>query len=150
MAECEYRRLYFGEAFEFEITEGVKCMSCSFVIYQSGIIIPCVYQGHVEMGAGRMDAFRIANAGATCPMLLCGERMEYLYKDCGSGGDGDSLAEELFPGVEAIAERKTVDVSETPEEVRKWLSNQLDAEAKIVEILANVEIARRLRYWVTR
>ena len=62
--------------------------------------------------------------------------------------DGDSLAEELFPGVLAV------DVGETPAEVRRWLSDQLDAqldaEAQIVEILANVEIARRLRYWVNR
>ena len=152
MDNCEYTHLHFGEAFEFALTEGVKCMSCSFVIYQSGIIIPCVYQGHVEMGTGRMDAFKIANAGATCPMLLCGERMEYLYKDCGSSGDGESLAKELFPGVDAIADRRVVgvDSEETPEIVRRWLSDQLDAEARIVEILAQVEIARRLRYWVNR
>ncbi len=118
----------------------IVCITCKTIIYESGVPIPVIYLGHAQMGAGRVDAFRVAGSKNTCPMLLCGEILEEIYEDCGSGGLGESLAEELFNSADAIAE--------TPVEVREWLEERLEIEQKMTLMLESLVIARRLRQWV--
>ena len=141
-SSCKYQHLHFGEALDLVVDGVIVCITCKTIIYESGVPIPVIYLGHAQMGAGRVDAFRVAGSKNTCPMLLCGEILEEIYEDCGSGGLGFSLAEELFSGMDAVAE--------TPVEVREWLKEKLEIEEHMTLMLERLVIARRLSLWVRR